>query len=217
MVGSNTTIYTVQNGVEAADSVGAILGRDRVVEGVAYISAVIAEPGLVRSSGFYARLTFGEPNGVESERTKSFFDLCKGAKIDALVAPDITRAIWSKFAMLAPMAATTALIRCGIGPIRTEPRSRAMLQALVEEIVAVAKAMGVRAEDTDVSDTMKIFDTLPPATRASMAHDLSVGKPLELPWLSGAVARLGEKHRVATPTHRFVTQALAPYENGPPE
>jgi 2-dehydropantoate 2-reductase len=64
---------------------------------------------------------------------------------------------------------------------------------------------------------MKVFDGLPPHVRASMAHDLDIGKPLELPWLSGAVVRLGEKHGVATPTHRFVTQALAPYEKGRPE
>jgi 2-dehydropantoate 2-reductase len=148
---------------------------------------------------------------------KAFYDACKAAKIDAVIAPDIVRVVWSKFAMLAPMAATTSLMRCGMGAIRSNPRSRAMLQALVEEIIAVAKAAGVRAEDSDVADAMKVFDNLPPDMRASMAHDLDISKPLELPWLSGAVVRLGEKHGVATPTHVFVTQALAPYENGRPE
>jgi 2-dehydropantoate 2-reductase len=92
-----------------------------------------------------------------------------------------------------------------------------MLQALVEEIVAVGKAAGVHMEDGDVGGAMKVFDGLPPTVRASMAHDLEMGKPLELPWLSGAVVRLGEKHGVPTPTHRFITQALAPYEKGRPE
>jgi 2-dehydropantoate 2-reductase len=217
LVGSQTTIYTVQNGVEAVETVGSILGRDKVVTGVAYISAIIAEPGLIRSSGFHARLTFGETDGRETARVKAFYDACKAAKIDAVIAPDIVRVVWSKFAMLAPMAATTSLMRCGMGAIRSNPRSRAMLQALVEEIIAVAKAAGVRAEDSDVADAMKVFDNLPPDMRASMAHDLDISKPLELPWLSGAVVRLGEKHGVATPTHRFITQALAPYENGRPE
>jgi 2-dehydropantoate 2-reductase len=216
IVRPGTTVYTVQNGVEAADTVGAILGHDKVVPGVAYISATIAEPALIRSAAPFAGLAFGEADGRQSARTKAFYEVCKAAKFDAVIAPDIKRTLWLKFAMLAPMAATTALMRCGMGAIRTNPRSRALLQALVEEILAVAKPVGVHVEDGDVIETMKIFDGMPPAARASMAHDLDIGKPLELPWLSGAVVRLGEQHSVATPTHRFIAQALAPYEKGPP-
>jgi 2-dehydropantoate 2-reductase len=217
IVGTQTTLYTVQNGVEAAETVGAILGGDKVVAGVAYISATIAEPGLIRSNAPFAGLAFGEADGRESARTKAFYEACKAASFDAVLAPDITRTLWSKFAMLAPMAATTSLMRCGMGAIRANPRSRAMLQALVGEIVAVGKAAGVHMDDSDVIAAMKVFDGLPPHVRASMAHDLDIGKPLELPWLSGAVVRLGEKHGVPTPTHRFVTQALAPHEKGRPE
>jgi 2-dehydropantoate 2-reductase len=217
IVRPGTTVYTVQNGVEAAETAGAILGRDKVVPGVAYISATIAEPGVIRSAAAFARLAFGENDGRESARNKAFYETCKAANIDAVIAPDIKRTLWLKFAMLAPMAATTALMRCGMGAIRTNPRSRALLQALVEEIVAVAKQAGVQVQDGDVTETMKIFDSLPPTARASMAHDLDIGKPLELPWLSGAVVRLGERHDLATPTHRFITQALAPYEKGRPD
>jgi 2-dehydropantoate 2-reductase len=217
IVGPQTTVYTVQNGVEAAENVGNILGREKVVPGVAYISATIAEPGLIRSGAPFAGLAFGETDRRESARTKAFYDACKAAKFDVTLAPDITRTLWSKFAMLAPMAATTTLMRCSMGAIRANPRSRALLQALVEEIVAVGKAAGVDMQDGDVAAAMKVFDGLPPTVRASMAHDLDIGKPLELPWLSGAVVRLGEKHGVPTPTHRFITQALAPYEKGRPE
>lgn len=214
IVGAETAVYTVQNGVEAADVVGSIVGRERVVPGIAYISATIAEPGVIRSGAPFQGLAFGEPDGRQSARVKAFYKACKAAKFDVLIPPDITRQIWLKFAMLAPMAATTSLIRCGIGPIRTNSRTRALLQALVEEIVAVGKAASVNLNEGDVTDTLKTLDGLPPTVRASMAHDLDVGNPLELPWLSGAVVRLGEKHGVPTPTHRFFSDALAPYENG---
>jgi 2-dehydropantoate 2-reductase len=217
IIGAQTSVYTVQNGVEAADVVGAVLGREKVVPGIAYISAIISEPGLISTRAAFAGLAFGERDGRESARVKAFFDACKAAKFDAQIPPDITRAIWLKFAMLAPMAATTSLIRCGLGPIRSNPHSRALLQALIEEIVTLGKAAGVKMRDRDVTDTLKILDGLPPAVRASMAHDLEVGNPLELPWLSGAVVRLGEQHGVATPTHRFFADALAPYEKGRPE
>jgi 2-dehydropantoate 2-reductase len=214
IVGANTSVYTVQNWVEAEDVVCAALGREKVVPGIAYISAIISEPGLISTRAAFAGLAFGERDGRESARVKTFYEACKAAKFDAQIPPDITRAIWLKFAMLAPMAATTSLIRCGLGPIRTNPRSRAVLQALIEEIVALGKAAGVNMRERDVKDTLKILDGLPPTVRASMAHDLEVGNPLELPWLSGAVVRLGETHGVPTPTHRFFSNALAPYENG---
>ncbi|MBV8849522.1 MAG: 2-dehydropantoate 2-reductase [Methylobacteriaceae bacterium] len=217
IAGPQSTIYTVQNGVEAADVVGGVLGHEKVVPGIAYISAVVSEPGMINTRAAFAGLAFGERDGRESERVKAFQAACKAAKIDAQVPADITRAIWLKFAMLAPMAATTSLIRCGLGPIRTTPRSRALLQALVEEIVTLGKAMSADLREGDVTDALKILDGLPPAVRASRAHDLDVGNPLELPWLSGAVVRLGEKHGVPTPAHRFFNDALAPYENGRPE
>jgi 2-dehydropantoate 2-reductase len=172
---------------------------------------------LINTRAAFAALAFGERDGRESARVKAFHEACRAAKFDAQIPPDITRAIWLKFAMLAPMAATTSLIRCGLGPIRTNPRSRALLQALIEEIVTLGKAIGADMRNADLTDTLKILDGLPPSVRASMAHDLEVGNPLELPWLSGAVVRLGEKHGVPTPTHRFFADGLAPYENGRPE
>src|SRR5436305_3993053 len=155
-----TTIYTVQNGVEAADVVGAILGHEKVVPGIAYISAIIAEPGLIRTRAAFAGLAFGERDGRESARVKAFSEACKAANFDAQTPPDITRAIWLKFAMLAPMAATTSLIRCGLGPIRTNPRSRALLEALIQEIVTLGKAADVDTRERDVKDTLKILDGL---------------------------------------------------------
>jgi 2-dehydropantoate 2-reductase len=214
IAGAQTTIYTLQNGVEAADVVGAVLGREKVVPGIAYISAIIAEPGAIRSRAPFAGLAFGDRDGRDSARLKAFHAACKAAKFDAQIPSDITRAIWLKFAMLAPMAATTSLIRCGLGPIRTNPRSRALLQGLIEEIVALGKSAGVDMRDSDVTDTLKILDGLPATARASMAHDLEIGNPLELPWLSGAVVRLGQGYNVPTPTHGFFADALAPYEKG---
>ena len=188
IIGAQTSVYTVQNGVEAADVVGAVLGRQKVVPGIAYISAIISEPGLISTRAAFAGLAFGERDGRESARVKAFFDACKAAKFDAQIPPDITRAIWLKFAMLAPMAATTSLIRCGLGPIRSNPHSRALLQALIEEIVTLGKAA---ASDERPGYHRYTEDSrrMPPAVRASMAHDLEVGNPLELPWLSGAVVR----------------------------
>ena len=102
IIGAQTSVYTVQNGVEAADVVGAVLGRQKVVPGIAYISAIISEPGLISTRAAFAGLAFGERDGRESARVKAFFDACKAAKFDAQIPPDITRAIWLKFAMLAP-------------------------------------------------------------------------------------------------------------------
>ncbi len=121
-----------------------------------------------------------------------------------------------KFAMLAPNAAVTALTRGPIGPVRANPQSRALLQSLVDEAVAVGMALKAGLEPADTAKIMQLIDSFPTTMMPSRPHDLRAGKPIELDGLSGAVVRLGSRCGVPTPTHSFVTQALAPFAAGKP-
>lgn len=209
-------VFTFQNGVESADRVGGIVGRDRVVEGAARIAASISEPGVIRQIGSFARLEFGDSQGVHSARTRAFHEACLAAGIDAVLSDNISRTIWLKFAMLAPMAGMTALTRGPIGPVRDTPAARALLQAAVEETVALGVALKTGLEANDAAKTMKLIDALPSAMMASMCHDLLAGKPIEIDGLSGAVARLAAASGVSAPTHAFIAGALAPFKDGKP-
>ncbi len=217
LTAKGAAVFTFQNGVESAGRVGAIVGPENVVPGVARIGSHISAPGVVKQIGKFARLEFAERNGRPSPRTTALLEACKRAGFDAVMPQNIEREIWLKFAMLAPLAGMTALTRASIGPIRANAQSRALLQAAVEETVAVGVARKTGLEPADAGAVMKLIDTFPKEMMASMAHDLLAGKPIEIDGLSGAVARLGAESGVLVPTHTFIARALAPFVNGPPK
>jgi 2-dehydropantoate 2-reductase len=217
LVAKGATVFTFQNGVESAERIGKVVGAGAVVPGVARIAAHIIEPGVIRQAGNFARIEFAEADGRPSARTAAFLGACKDAGIDATLSANIGRELWMKFAMLAPHAAMTALTRGPIGPVRANPQSRALLQSLVEETVAVGVALKAGVEPTDTAKIMQGFDGMPKGFLASMAHDILAGKPIEVDHLSGVLVRLGDKSGVPTPSHRFITQALAPFANGKPQ
>lgn len=216
LVGKGAAVFTFQNGVESFDRIAAVVGAGNVVPGAARIGSTISEPGVIKQIGTFAILQFGERDRKPSARTQAFLEACKAAGIDASISADMQRELWMKFAMLAPLAAMTALTRGPIGPIRDDPHSRALLNAAVDEAVAVGVALGSGLQQADAAALKKVHDGLPRGMMASMAHDLMAGKPIELDGLSGAVVRLAEKAGVPAPTHRFVVQALSLFANGRP-
>jgi 2-dehydropantoate 2-reductase len=217
LVAGGATVFTFQNGVESAERIGKVVGAKSVVPGVARIASHIIEPGVIRQAGNFAKIEFAESDNQPSPRTATFHEVCKKAGIDATLSPNIGRELWMKFAMLAPHAATTALTRGPIGPVRSNPKSRELLQALVEETVAVGVALKTGLQPADTAKIMQGYDGMPKGFLASMAHDILAGKPIEVDHLSGVVVRLGDKTGVPTPSHKFIAQALAPFANGKPE
>jgi 2-dehydropantoate 2-reductase len=204
-----TPIFTFQNGVEATQMIGAAVGEGHVVPGVARISSHIAAPSIIEHVSPFARLEYAEADNRPSARIDAFHAACRAAGIDAEIMPEIVRALWLKFAMLAPMSGVTTLTQKPAGPLRSNPDTRALIEAAIQEVIAVGAAAGGGLIPADMPAMMKIVDNLPEKMISSMAHDRASGKPLELNWLSGAVIRIGAKHGVPTPTHRFITQALA--------
>lgn len=216
LLGPATGVVTFQNGVDSTEVLGRLLGIEHVIGGVAQIGAVVARPGVIRHSSPFARFLFGELDGAPSTRVEALAQACTAAGIDHEVSTDISLAIWRKMIFLAPMSGMTALLRQPIGPIRADPDTRAMLERCIDEAVQVAIAARVQVTDSAVEETMGWVDALAPGMRSSMLEDLEQGRRLELPWLSGALVRLGRTLGVPTPTHAFITTALKPHLAGRP-
>jgi 2-dehydropantoate 2-reductase len=217
LVEKGATIFTFQNGVESAERIAKVVGPGNVVEGAARIATTISQPGVIKQIGKFAMLEFGERDGKPSPRASAFHGACVAAGIHATVSENISRTLWLKFAMLAPMAGMTALTRGPIGPIRRAPETYALLKRAVEETVAVGIAANTGLVPEDAERTIKQIDGLPEGMMASMCHDLLAGKPLELAGLSGGVTRIGKARSVPTPTHAFIAAALAPFAEGKPQ
>ena len=214
LMGPNSTVVSWQNGVVAEDILIKQYGKERVIGGVSNIAALIDAPGVVRHNGTMARLIFAELDGKPSKRIEAFAALCKQANIDHVVSDDINRAIWQKFIFLASFSGMTCATRLSIGPIRSDPETRAMLKAALQEVVAIGRAKGVSLPDDQAEQSLAWADNLPATMVASMLGDLNRGNRLELPWLSGNVVALGKELGVATRVHQFIYTVLKLHADG---
>jgi 2-dehydropantoate 2-reductase len=208
LIGPHTGVVTLQNGVDSTELLARVLGRDHVIGGVAQIAAVIDQPGVIRHTGTMASFVFGELDGARSERVVALAGALQAAGVEHRVSEEIQRDIWDKMAFLATFAGLTALMRLPIGPIREDAETRAMLREGLAEASAVARARGIALPDDFGERTLVRCDRLPYEMKSSMLQDLERGRRLELPWLSGAIVRLGRDLGVPTPTHAFITTAL---------
>jgi 2-dehydropantoate 2-reductase len=214
LLGPDTAVVSLQNGIEATERLVAALGKTRVLGGTCQIAAVISGPGIILHTGTMARMTIGELDGSMGKRLEAIAETCKKAKIDFIATPEIDKAIWQKFVFLSSFSGVTTLTRLPKGPIMAETETRTMLNAAITEAVAVARAKGVKLEDDLADNLMKFAEGLPDDMKSSMLGDLDRGARLELPWLSGTVAKLGASLGVATPVHTAIFQALKPYAEG---
>ena len=212
LIGPDTFVVPLQNGVEAADQLASVLGRERVVGGSAKVLTFIAAPGCIRHLGGPASITVGELDHHPSGRTERLRDtLCRGG-ISAEISPDIQISLWEKFLFIVPLGGIGAVTRAPVGTLRTLPETRRMLEEGMREILAVAHGRKVLLKEDLVSRTMGFLDSLPPEGTVSMQRDIIAGRPSELEAWNGAVVRLGQQAGVATPLHDFLYRSLLPLE-----
>jgi 2-dehydropantoate 2-reductase len=216
LVGPHSMVVVLQNGVDGIARLSPILGSDRIVGGVAQISAVIEKPGHVVHRSPFARLIAGEPAGGQSDRVRNFVEACRAAGIEARASDDISLDLWAKFVMIVGLSGATALLRAPIGPILADSETRAFLVRLVEETVAVGRAEGVGLPADQAERTLSFMTGLPVDMRASMLDDLERASRIEMSWLSGHVVALGERHGIDTPANRTVRLALKLHAAGRP-
>ena len=216
IVDPETSVISLQNGVEKDDVTAAIVGRCHLLGAVTYIVVNRDNDGVIVHSGTHKRIILGEFDGTESVRVQEIVNALLSGGIDAESSPDIRRSTWEKFIFLASISAVTAATRETIGVVRSRPADRMRLQEAMCEAAAVAQAEGVAISDTFVDERMRFVDTFPPDGRSSMANDLLRGSKLELEWLSGAVVRRARSFNIPTPVHAMLYAKLSPFVNGNP-
>jgi 2-dehydropantoate 2-reductase len=216
LIGPDTAVIPLQNGIDAAERLIPILGSQAVMGGVAQISASIVAPGVIQQVGTFMRIIFGEFDGKPSKRAEEFLALCLKAGFDATLSEQILTELWMKFILLAGNASVVALARQPIGKLRDDPEIRAIFVSAWQEAIDVGRAKGVALPADALAKILDFLDHAPPAMKPSMALDLERGNRLELPWLGGKVVELGHKLGVPTPTHSLIYAMLKPYIMGRP-
>ncbi|MBM3517155.1 MAG: 2-dehydropantoate 2-reductase [Alphaproteobacteria bacterium] len=210
LLAPGTAVLPLMNGVEALHLLQTQAAPAHALGGVAYVAAVIAAPGVIRQTGRFCCVVFGKADGRSSPRCEAIRAALTGAGIEATIAPDIARAVWEKFVLLAPLAAVTAAARSTVGAVVASSLLRTTLSQAIAEAVAVGRAGGVALADDAAARALAIADGMPKDMKTSLLQDLERGGRLEVPWLSGAVSRLGAERRVATPVCDTLNAVLAP-------
>ena len=214
MVGPNTAIVSFQNGVLKDQYLRAAFDERQLMGGVGYVATTIGEPGVIVQTGPMQRLLFGEFDGSRSARGEALLAACLAGGINAELSDNILREIWQKYVFLVALSGATTTIRKSLGPIRSNPQTRAFFLDVMREVVAVGRAHGVALPEDYADIRMKFADDLPADMTASMHHDLERGNRLEVRWLSGGVVELGKAKGVPTPLNRAIADILALHAEG---
>lgn len=212
LIGADTGVVFLGNGVEAPDQLSAELGAAHVLGGRCQISSMIAAPGHIRHVGIEPRLAVGELDGRVTPRVEGLRQAFEraGAVVDKPV--DIRVAMWEKFVFIASISGVGAVMRAPIGVVRSHPETRRMLENAMREVAEVGRARRVAVPEDVVARTLAFVDGAAPGVTASMQRDIMDGRPSELEAQNGAVVRMGLEAGVATPVNSFLYYSLLPQE-----
>ena len=208
LIGPDTAVLSMQNGVDAEPILSGILGSQHIMGATSEIGANIIEPGFVRRFTPFAIIRFGEFDQLRSARSIQFSEAITAAGLGAEHVDSISLTIWDKFLWLVGASALNCVTRQPFGPVREDPDTRALLRQIMEEVMSVANAKGIPLTNENSETRLDYIDSLPGQAKVSMALDLERGNRLELPWLSGAVVRMGQELNVPTPANHVICAAL---------
>jgi len=216
LLGPQTVVVPFLNGVEAAERLAAYIPAHHIAEGVAKVLTTITAPGLITQTGSFNTFIFAERDNRPSARIAALQSAINDAGSNAPVADDIQRELWRKFILFSALSGVTATARCTIGDIKDHAPLAELFRAAMAETAALGRARGVALEPEIESSIWEDVKLLPPQGRASTAIDVEHGRPLEIEWVSGAVARLAVQSAIAAPINTALYALLLPYRAGRP-
>ena len=220
MVGEGTLIISMQNGIDSEPLLSKAFGPEHVLGCTATVSALIAEPGVVKQAGGPGSLVIGEldfsqnTGGTASARVIKLVERCVAAGLAAEAHTNIEMALWMKFTFICALSGMTALTRKPIGDIFAQETTTEMYRQVLSEVAAVARAKGVNISEELVNSTLAATQDREPFIIGSMGHDLIAGNPIEIGLLNARVVEMGKALGVPTPANFAIEAALRPHEAG---
>jgi 2-dehydropantoate 2-reductase len=195
------SLLTFQNGLDAPDRVAEIVGDERVLISTTGLETTILEPGVIGHLSKMHYVFVAALNGLPTPRVETVVEALRGAGINVSAAEDGRRALWEKAWILVPMATITSVCRAPIGPIRDLPETHQLVEALIDEVTAVARVYGYDLPEAR-ERARGVIESWPASGKASMARDFERGNRTELEALTGALVRMAESRGVDVPASR---------------
>ena len=214
LMGHETSVITLQNGVESHEQLGAVLGPSNILPGAYWASSHILSPGVI-GEDVPAQISFGEIDDTDSLRSPDIRKVFRDAGIKTEISLDPLQVLWEKFIVLSALAGITSAAQTRPKELLKYPDARTMFCNAMEESLAVGLAKGINLPDNLVQNSLKYIESLPDFQN-SMQGDYEAGRATELEALSGAVIKLGKQIGVKTPVHEFLYSVLLPHKDGFP-
>jgi 2-dehydropantoate 2-reductase len=208
LVGPQTIVLTLQNGVEAPDMCAAAFGAEKVLPGLVYCEAAVKDPGVIFVGSKLRRIVFGESDGSLTDRARAIADAFVASGVETVLSENALGALWNKFCFICAMGGCTTLARRSLGALVADEEGRALMRSVMEEVRAVAEARGVRFDADPIEGGLATAARFPYETKSSMQRDLERGSRLEIEALNGAAVRFGRALGVPTPVNQAIYAAL---------
>ncbi|HEX5943905.1 MAG TPA: ketopantoate reductase family protein [Anaerolineales bacterium] len=212
VVGPQTTVLSLQNGVDAAERIGKIVGMEHVIGGATWLSSAVEAPGVIKQISQFRRIVFGELAGGRSERIQSIFEVLNSTGVAVEISEDIQKILWTKFVFISAASAFGSLTRLPMGEYRSVPETRHLISGIMQEVEALARAQKIALDPDVVQNSLEFMDNAAPHIKPSMQLDVEAGRRTELESMVGVIGRKGRELSVPTPVADFVYSTLLPVE-----
>ena len=209
LIGPDTVVMSLQNGLGHEDVLGRLVGRDRVVAGKTYAGGVMLGPGHVLRSLRGRETLIGELDGKLSPRVVEIARTFDAAGVPTEAQGNILGTIWDKLFVNVATGALSAITRLDYGGLYATPAVEACALAAVEEAMRVARAQGVRVASVSAQQVWrKASEGLPSQFKASMLQSLEAGSVTEIDYVNGAVVEQGCRAGVPTPVNQTLVACV---------
>ena len=210
VVGPDTVVLTLQNGIDNWQQLAAAFGEQRVMIGSVYLEGRVVEPGVV-SQGGPGTVDFGEVRPGITQRGRDLCEAFTDAGWRVELRENMLGMLWKKFSYIAGAAAVCAATGSVYGEMRNIPETRALISGVIQEVLDIGRARGDSIMDDSHEWAMESLDRFPEQGRASLAKDFMEGRPVELEGLTGVIVRMGREVGVATPLNDALYGVLKPW------
>ena len=211
-VGPQTVVLSLQNGIDAAERIGKVVGMEHVLGGATWLSSAVEAPGVIKQVSQFRRIAFGELGGGRSERIQAIYEVLNQTGIAVEISEDIQKVLWTKLVFITAVSSLGSLTRLPMGDYRSIPETRRLLSSIMQEVESLARAQGVNLDGDVVQKWLEFIDNSAPHIKPSMQLDVEAGHRTELESMIGVVGRKGRELAVSTPVADFVYASLLPIE-----
>jgi len=212
MVGKETMVLSLQNGVDAVERIGKVIGAEHILAGATWISSALEAPGIIKHKSDFRRVVFGELDGRITARAQAVYEAFKATGITVEMSEDIQKILWSKFVFISSASSFGSLTGLSIGEYRSVPETRALVISLMHEVEALARASGVILDGDVIERSLAFMDNSAPHIKASMQLDVESGHRTEIESMIGMIGRKGRQYGIPTPVADMIYAVLLPIE-----